>query len=189
MTRTIGILALQGDFAKHEVMFHSLGVVTYQIKKPEELWKCDGLVIPGGESTTLTKLMHRYGFYDPIRDFAHRYPIMGTCAGAILVATEVDDQRVRPLQLIDMAIKRNAYGRQIDSFITTVDAPCLGNCTPYRAIFIRAPQIARIGDKTKVLLELQGQPIMVQERNVLALTFHPELTNDARIHQYFLERS
>ena len=189
MTRIIGILALQGDFAKHDVMLRMLQADTRQIKKPEELHQCDGLVIPGGESTTLTKLMHRYGFYDPIRDFAHRYPIMGTCAGAILVATDVDDPRITPLCLINMSIKRNAYGRQIDSFITTVDAPCLGNCTPYRAIFIRAPQIARIGDKTKVLLELQGQPIMVQERNVLALTFHPELTNDARIHQYFLERS
>jgi 5'-phosphate synthase pdxT subunit len=188
MMRTIGILALQGDFAKHEAMLHSLGVNTRQVKKPEDLQKCDGLVIPGGESTTLTKLMRRYAFYDPIRAFAQRYPILGTCAGAIMVSTEVDDQHVTPLRLIDMTIKRNAYGRQIDSFITNVDAPCLGNCLPYRAIFIRAPQIARIGGKTEVLLEFQGQPIMVRERNVLALTFHPELTDDARIHQYFLER-
>ncbi len=187
MSHTIGILALQGDFAKHEEQFRSLNVDTIQVKKPEALRECDGLVIPGGESTTLTKLIQLYGFYEPIREFAKSRPVMGTCAGLIMVATYVDDERVKPLGLLDISVSRNAYGRQIDSFTTFVDAPFLGNGKPFRAIFIRAPQIREAGPGVNILMEFQGIPVMVQSKNMFALAFHPELTDDPRIHQYFLE--
>jgi 5'-phosphate synthase pdxT subunit len=187
MPRTIGVLALQGAFTKHEEMLQSLGVHTLQIRRPEALQQCDGLIIPGGESTTLTKLMGKYGFYEPMREFAQQYPIMGTCAGMIMMATQVNDQRVRPLRLIDITVNRNAYGRQIDSFSTEVNTPFLGESTVFRTIFIRAPQIARIGANVDMLLEWQERPVMVRNCQVLALAFHPELTDDPRIHQYFLE--
>lgn len=188
MSQTIGVLALQGDFAKHEERFRALQIDTIQVKKPEELQKCDGLVIPGGESTTLTKLMELYGFYEPIREFAKNHPVMGTCAGLIMVATHVDDDRVKPLCLINISVSRNAYGRQIDSFTTPVDAPFLGNGKPFRAIFIRAPQIQEVGPGVEILIELQGKPVMVRDNYILALAFHPELTDDPRIHQYFLKK-
>lgn len=188
MSHTIGILALQGDFAKHEERLHSLKLETIQIKTPEALQKCDGLIIPGGESTTLTKLMRKYGFYEPIQAFAKNRPVMGTCAGMIMVASHVDDNRVTPLKLIDISISRNAYGRQIESFITDVDLSFLGSARPFRAIFIRAPQIQELGPEVATLIELDGQPVMVQEQNILALAFHPELTDDPRIHRYFLEQ-
>lgn len=189
MQRTIGILALQGAFAKHETMLQSLGVKTVQIRKPESLKQCDGLVIPGGESTTLTKLMHRYEFYEPLREFARSYPIMGTCAGTILLAQNVDDQRVTPLQLVDITIRRNAYGRQIDSFVTHIDSDCLPGGPAFRSVFIRAPKIERVGPEAQVLMSLEDEAIMVQQEQVLALTFHPELTDDPRIHQYFLAQN
>ncbi len=185
--RKIGILALQGDFAKHEAMLKSLHVDTLLVKKAKELDACDGLVIPGGESTTLTKLMRLYGMYEPIREFSLTRPIMGTCAGMIMLASQVDDERITPLQLIDISVKRNAYGRQIDSFISEVKLPFLANDSPFRAIFIRAPQITAVGSDVEILLELDKKPVMVRNRNILALAFHPELTDDSRIHRYFLE--
>ncbi len=187
MERTLGILSLQGNFAKHQSMARSLGVAARLIKKPEELAACDGLILPGGESTTLTKLMRLYGFYEPLREFVKHFPIMGTCAGMILLASQVDDERVEPLGVIDITVSRNAYGRQIDSFITPVNAACFGNGTPFRSIFIRAPRIRTVGADVNVLMEHKGEPVMVRNNNVLALAFHPELTDDARIHRYFLE--
>jgi pyridoxal 5'-phosphate synthase pdxT subunit len=186
MQRTIGILALQGDFAKHSEMFQKLSVATLPVKKPEDLKKCDGLVIPGGESTTLTKLMQAGGFYEPVRDFAKHYPVMGTCAGAILAAHAVDDIRISPLRLIDIDVQRNAYGRQIDSFIAELSTTSFNGNVPFKGMFIRAPKIQRVGQGVRTLIELQGQPVMVQENHILVLTFHPELTDDARIHKYFL---
>ena len=185
--RKIGILALQGDFAKHETMLQSLNVETVQVRKPDELQQCDGLILPGGESTTLTNLMQLYGFYEPIRIFAKTHPVMGTCAGMIMIAAQVDDNRVEPLNLIDISVSRNAYGRQIDSFITEVNAPCLGKPDTFRAIFIRAPQIQELAPGIEILIKAQGKPVMVRHKNILALAFHPELTDDPRIHQYFLE--
>lgn len=187
MATRIGILALQGDFAKHAAMLHSIGVETEEIRTSTQLNDCDGLIFPGGESTTLTKLMTRYGFYGPLQEFARRRPVMGTCAGAILAAGEVDDPRVRPLGLIDISVQRNAYGRQVDSFITEVAAPCLGGSPLFRAVFIRAPRIVRCGPGTETLITFHDEPIMVRKGNVLVLTFHPELTSDPRIHRYFLE--
>jgi len=168
-------------------MLQSLNVETVLVKKPEDLQSCGGLIIPGGESTTQTKLIDTGNLYEPIREFAGKYPVMGTCAGAIMVSSTVDDPRVKPLKLIDISISRNAYGRQIDSFTTHVDMTFLHNSTQFRAVFIRAPKIRNVGSHVEILMKLHGCPIMVQQNNVLALTFHPELTDDSRIHQYFLE--
>ena len=187
MSQRIGVLALQGDFAKHQAMLRLLRIETVLVKKPKDLHGCEGLIIPGGESTTLTKLIKKCNMYEPIREFTAKHPIMGTCAGAIMVASNVDDQRIEPLQLIDISVARNAYGRQIDSFVTHVDMPFLEGSERFKAVFIRAPQIRNVGSQVEVLMELHGNPIMVQESNVLAMTFHPELTSDLRIHRYFLE--
>jgi 5'-phosphate synthase pdxT subunit len=187
MPQRIGVLALQGDFAKHQTMLRLLRIETVLVKKPKDLPGCEGLIIPGGESTTLTKLIQKCNMHDPIREFAENHPIMGTCAGAIMVAASVDDQRIEPLQLIDISVTRNAYGRQIDSFVTHVDVPFLRGSKRFKAVFIRAPEIRSVGSQVEVLMELHENPILVQERNVLALTFHPELTSDPRIHKYFLE--
>lgn len=186
MVKRIGILALQGDFARHAAMLRMLGVEAVEIRGCEQLDDCDGLILPGGESTTLAKLMDKYRFYEPLRQFARRRPLMGTCAGAILAAAEVDDPRVKPLALIDISVQRNAYGRQVDSFITEVAAPCLGQPPFFRAIFIRAPRIIGCGPETEILISFQNQPVMVRQGNILALTFHPELTADPRIHHFFL---
>ena len=187
MYKKIGVLALQGDFAKHQTMLRLLKVETIFVKKPEDLHRCAGLIIPGGESTTLMKLLGKGNLYEPIREFAKKSPIMGTCAGAIMVSSTVDDNRIKPLRLIDISIARNAYGRQIDSFITHVDVAFLKRSERFKTVFIRAPKIRSVGSQVEVLMELHGSPIMVQDNNVLALTFHPELTNDPRIHKYFLE--
>ena len=186
MQSTIGVLALQGAFAKHIEHVHALGGEAVEVRLPAQLDRCDGLILPGGESTTLTKLMRLYDFYEPIRIFAKSRPVMGTCAGLIMVATRVDDLRVEPLGLLNITANRNAYGRQIDSFVTDVDAPFLGDKTPFRAVFIRAPQISSVGPDVDILLEHNGMPIMVRQGHIVALTFHPELTDDPRIHRYFL---
>ena len=188
MHKNIGVLALQGDFAKHQAMLRLLQVDTTLVKKPEDLHSCAALIIPGGESTTLTKLLQQGELYEPICEFAKEKPIMGTCAGAIMVASSVDDKRIKPLQLLDIEIARNAYGRQIDSFTTQVEMTFLPGSKSFKTVFIRAPKIKKVGSQVEVLLELHGSPIMVQENKVLALTFHPELTSDVRIHRYFLEQ-
>lgn len=187
MSITIGVLALQGAFAKHAEQLTALGVEAVEIRRPQQLERCDGLIIPGGESTTLTKLMRLYDFHEPIRIFAKSHPVMGTCAGLIMVATDVDDERVEPLGLIDMSVARNAYGRQIESFITDVDASFLDDDKPFRTIFIRAPQIREVGPEVEVLLKHDDIPIMVRQGHIFALAFHPELTDDPRIHRYFFE--
>ena len=186
MRFNIGILALQGDFLKHEQIIKSLGTDTILVKKPEELKLCDALIIPGGESTTLIKLIDIYNFRDAICDFAQNKPAMGTCAGAILLSKNSNDSRINPLGLIDIDIKRNAYGRQINSFLSDIDISKIKDSKLFEAVFIRAPQITRVGESVKTIATFQENPIMVYDKNILALTFHPELTNDHRIHQYFL---
>jgi len=186
MATRIGILALQGDFARHAAVLRRLGAEAVEIRDSGQLDDCRGLILPGGESTTLAKLMNRYRFYEPLREFARRRPVMGTCAGAILAAGRIDDPRVEPLALIDIAVRRNAYGRQVDSFITEVAAPCLGEPPAFRAIFIRAPKIVACGPQTETLITFEDEPIMVRQGPVLVLTFHPELTSDSRIHRLFL---
>ena len=190
---TIGVLALQGDFHEHAVSLRALGATAREIRKPEQLHGLDGLIIPGGESTTIARLLLAYDLHAPLRRRgAAGLPIWGTCAGAILLADDVPGLDRPPLGLLPMTVERNAYGRQIDSFETDLDAPGLpptaaGTRPPYHAIFIRAPRIRGLRDGVQVLMSCEAEPVAVRYRSLLATTFHPELTPDRRWHQYFLE--
>jgi 5'-phosphate synthase pdxT subunit len=182
---TIGVLALQGDFDAHRATLARLGVRTILVRKPEELDGIDGLIIPGGESSTFLKFLEREGFLDKLRNFVSRKPAFGTCAGAILLAKEVVNPSQASLGALDIAIERNAYGRQIDSSIMTAPTELGGE--PLEMVFIRAPRIERVGAGVQVLAQRENHPVLVRERNILAATFHPELSNDLRIHQLFVD--
>ncbi|MBN2650864.1 MAG: pyridoxal 5'-phosphate synthase glutaminase subunit PdxT [Spirochaetales bacterium] len=182
---TTGILALQGGFFKHQEMVEKLGEKTLLIKKPEQLEFCDRLIIPGGESTTLTKLFDIYDFREPLINFGKTRPVMGTCAGLILLSSKVEDSRVKQLNLIDIEAERNAYGSQVESFSADIYADFLKK--EYKCIFIRAPKIKECSENVKILMSYEGNPIAVEQGRILALTFHPELTQDPSIHEYFLK--
>ena len=182
---TIGVLALQGDFDAHRRALERLGVRTVLVRKPEELDGIDGLVIPGGESSTFLKFLEREGFLHKLRDFVSRKPAFGTCAGAILLAKEVVNPAQESLGALDIAIQRNAYGRQIDSTIMTAGTKLPGS--PLEMVFIRAPRIERIGPGVQILAEREDHPVLVKEGNILAATFHPELSDDLRVHELFLD--
>jgi len=182
---TIGVLALQGDYDAHRQTFNRLGVHAQLVRKPEELDGVDGLVIPGGESSTFLKFLEREGFLDKLRDFVSHKPAFGTCAGAILLAKEVLNPEQDSLGALDIAIQRNAYGRQVDSSIMT--APTKLEGPPLEMVFIRAPRIERVGKGVQVLAERENHPVLVKEGRILAATFHPELSNDSRVHQLFVE--
>jgi pyridoxal 5'-phosphate synthase pdxT subunit len=187
MKRLIGVLALQGDFAKHQKMLEDSGVNTIQVKTAADLIKSDGLVIPGGESTTLTKLIKAYGLYEPIMEFIKEKPVMGTCAGLIMLAKTVDDERVKSFGILDISVSRNAYGRQTDSFIDELDVKFINEKEDdFKGVFIRAPKILEVNNNTEVLIYHNNSPVMVRKDNVIGLSFHPELTDDTRIHKYFL---
>lgn len=181
----IGVLALQGDFAKHQEMLHRLGVEAPEIRLPAELKDLDGLVLPGGESTTFSKLMKETGIWDALRFFANSHPIFGTCAGLIVLANELVNQRVETLRLLDVVVQRNAYGRQRESFVGPVDLALNGDKSTFSGVFIRAPKIVGVGGKVEVLGRHGDEPVLVRHANILAATFHPELTDDTRIHAYF----
>jgi pyridoxal 5'-phosphate synthase pdxT subunit len=187
----IGILALQGDFAEHKVMLERLGVKVVEVRLPQHLEGLDGLIIPGGESTTFAKLAVSYGLMDPLRQFGQGKAIWGTCAGAIFLSK--DAHRDQPLlQLMDITVERNAFGRQIDSFEVDLDIPALNsldpNGKPFHAVFIRAPLIESVQAEVKILARLQdGRIVAAQQGRFLATAFHPELTKDDRFHRYFLQ--
>ena len=185
----IGVLALQGDFIEHSHVLQSLGVTPRLVKLPEHLAGLKGLIIPGGESTTIGKLAYTFGLIEPLRQFGKEQAVWGTCAGAILLSKDVN--RAQPLlNLMDIIVERNAFGRQVDSFEIDLAAPFFndGNPTPYHAVFIRAPIIQSVGGRAKTLLELpDGRIVAAQQEKLLATSFHPELTSDVRFHQYFLE--
>ena len=185
--RKIGVLALQGAFAEHIAILKNLGVETAEVRLPEELDDIDGLIIPGGESTTITKLMLSYELADKIKSLASDgLPIMGTCAGMIMLALKVDKNDRLPTGIMDIAVKRNAFGRQVDSFEIDLNIPAIGD-EPYHAIFIRAPKIEHAGPNVDILAKLSDDTIVAaQEGNLIALAFHPELTADNRLHKYFL---
>jgi len=192
----IGVLALQGDFAEHQVMLKSLGVDAVEVRLAEQLEGLSGLIIPGGESTTIGKLAEDFKLIEPLRQFGGAHAIWGTCAGAIFLSK--DTHRTQPLlQLMDITVERNAFGRQIDSFETDLDVPCLGfengdyhDVRPFHAVFIRAPLIEAVHGDTQVLSRLpDGRIVAAQQGRWLATSFHPELTGDARFHRYFLELS
>jgi 5'-phosphate synthase pdxT subunit len=187
MTREpkIGILAVQGDFAAHAAMLHQLGAETVEVRTPEQLKDCDGLILPGGESTTQLQFLQEEGLFDVIRKFAENGgAILGTCAGAILLATEVRNPSQDSLGLLDMTILRNAYGRQLASDVFFGHSRL--KAEPMEMVFIRGPIIERVGPGVEVLAEYAGKPALVQQGNILAATFHPELTSDSTVHERFL---
>ena len=182
-----GVLALQGDFREHAAVLTDLGAAPVLVRTPDQLASVDCLAIPGGESTTMAKLAREHGLVEPLQERARAgMPVFGTCAGMILMATEVEDGEPL-LSLLDIRVVRNAYGRQVDSFEADVDAPEVAE-DPLRAVFIRAPVVASVGDDVEVLAELRGSPVLVEASNLLAATFHPELAGDGRLHRRMLER-
>jgi pyridoxal 5'-phosphate synthase pdxT subunit len=186
MTMKIGVLALQGAFQEHQEMLEQLGAETVLVKKPEHLEGIDGLVVPGGESTTMGKLLREYNLLDPIRAMGQQgMPVFGTCAGMIVMAKAIQGADEPHLALMDVEVNRNSFGRQINSFETDLDIPAIGD-EPFPAVFIRAPHITRVGDNVKVLSTYEDRVVAAQQGNLLALSFHPELTGDNRIHKYFL---
>ena len=183
--KRIGVLGLQGAYAKHAAVLKQLDVQSVDVRRPEDLKECYGLIIPGGESTTMTKLINEIDMYDALLNFAADRPVFGTCAGMILMATKVDDDRVETLNLIHMEIERNAYGRQVDSFIDNLDVTTNGQAFSMRGVFIRAPRIKNLGEGVEVLASVNDEPVLVQEGHHMAAAFHPELTGETRIHDYF----
>lgn len=182
----IGVLALQGAFIEHEKMLRSLGAETVQVRLPAHLEDLDGLIIPGGESTTIGKLATDYGLIEPLRNFAATRPTWGTCAGMIFLAKDLGHNHQPILGLMDVTVNRNAFGRQIDSFEADLDIAVLGE-NPYHAIFIRAPVITHAQPNVEVLGTLGDERIIAAKQgHLLATAFHPELTNDTRFHAYFL---
>ncbi len=182
----IGVLALQGDFAEHIAILRRLGVETTEVRLPRHLDGLDGLIIPGGESTTIGKLAVDFGLLEPLREFGQHHAIWGTCAGAIFLSK--DARRSQPLLgLMDITVQRNAFGRQVDSFEADLDIPALGEGGPYHAIFIRAPIIEAVHGDARIVATLpDGRIVAAQQGKLLATSFHPELTEDTRFHRFFL---
>ena len=183
----IGVLALQGDFDAHRRRLEELGAEVVLVKKPEQLDEIDGLVIPGGESSTFLKLLGEAGF-EKLKQFVRAKPTFGTCAGAILLAREVENPRQQGLGAIDIAVRRNAYGRQLESSIRQGRFLDAGSAaSPIEMIFIRAPKISRVGPGVEVLATEGSDPVAVRQGRVMAATFHPELSDDDRVHRAFLQ--
>ena len=187
MKKTVGVLALQGDFEAHQRALKGVGADAVQVRTPEELARVQGLIIPGGESSTMLKLLDETGMMQPLRDFAAEQPVFGTCAGAILVAKEVSNPVQDVLGVMDIGVERNAYGRQLDSRIVNLKPEGMAG-GDLEAVFIRAPIIRRVGDGAKVLARYNGDPVLVEQGRHLAATFHPELTPDLRVHELFLSK-
>jgi pyridoxal 5'-phosphate synthase pdxT subunit len=193
MKKRVGVLSLQGDFAAHAAALERAGAEALLVREPHQFATLDGLVIPGGESTTMLKLLR----YEPslllsLEDFARRKPVFGTCAGAILMACDVSSPEQDSLAMMDIGVERNAYGRQLDSRVVEIetDDEFQQRAGPGKleAVFIRAPIIRRVGPDVKVLARYNGDPVLVEQGNRLVSTFHPELTADTRVHQLFLEK-
>jgi len=181
----IGVLSLQGDFFEHIKMLESIGASTVQIRTPEQLDTIDGLIIPGGESTTITQLIDLYDFRKIIQNKASEgLAVWGTCAGMIVIAKNLTDLRPKPLNLIDIEVSRNAFGRQKDSFETYLNITGIDQ-GPFRSVFIRAPLVTKTGKTVEVLATIKKLPVAVKEANILCTSFHPELTDDNRIHKFF----
>jgi 5'-phosphate synthase pdxT subunit len=199
---TVGVLALQGDFREHSVSLRRVGADALEVRRADQLARCNALIIPGGESTTIARLLLSFELFEPIQKLGRDgFPIWGTCAGAILLADDVRGELDRPpLGLLPIVIDRNAYGRQVDSFETELDASALPladgteAAPPFHAVFIRAPRIRSLADDVEVVMTLPAngdeapEPVAVRRGVLLATTFHPELTDDARLHAYFVER-
>jgi 5'-phosphate synthase pdxT subunit len=185
---TIGVLALQGDFREHREVLERLEVSVPEVRLPRDLAGLDGLILPGGESTTIVRLLGTSGLLDPLRSLARDgFPIWGTCAGMILLAKRLDASGIPALEAMDIAVRRNAFGRQVDSFEADLSMPILG-ALPFHAVFIRAPIIEQVGPGVEVLARLaDGTPVAARQGRLLATAFHPELTPDLRLHRFFLQ--
>jgi 5'-phosphate synthase pdxT subunit len=180
----IGILAIQGDYAAHAEALSESGATPVEIRKPDQLAALDGLILPGGESTTVLRFLEKLNFFETLQEFGATHPVFGTCAGAILLAREVLNPPQRSLGLLDATVERNAYGRQIDSTILTAETALAGG--PLEMVFIRAPRITHSGAGVEVLAERDESPVLVRQGNLMAATFHPELSSDRRVHQLFV---
>ncbi len=186
---TVGVLALQGAFARHLAILKGCGIGACEVRTVDELARCDALIMPGGESTTMSKLLESFGLFSPIADrLAGGMPTFGTCAGMILLASNVADGRAdqRSFEAIDIDVRRNGYGRQIDSFEADLHVPSLAD-DRFTAVFIRAPLVERVGEKVEVLAHHGDAPVLCRQGNVLVSSFHPELTADDRLHRLFLQ--
>jgi 5'-phosphate synthase pdxT subunit len=181
----IGVLAIQGDFDAHAVALREAGAEPVLVRKPDELATVEGLIIPGGESTTFLKFLERDGFLSALEDFVRTKPTFGTCAGCILLAKEVTQPTQQSLGVLDVTVERNAYGRQIDSVIEMSPTALEGG--PMELVYIRAPRIVKTGPGVQILAERDGFPVLVEQDHIMAATFHPELSNDRRVHQRFVE--
>lgn len=181
---TIGILALQGAYEAHAKTLRSLGATPRLVRLPADLEGIDGLIMPGGESTTMLKFLERHDFFDTLKTFVQTTPTFGTCAGAILLATDVENPTQKSLAALDITVERNAYGRQIDSTILHADSKLPGG--PLEMVFIRAPRITRTGEAVETLATREANPVLVRQGHILAATFHPELSHDMRVHELFL---
>ena len=187
VARRVGVLALQGAFREHRQIFDALGARAVEVRRPADLTGIDALVLPGGESTTMSLLLDSSGLYEPVAGLlGEGIPTLATCAGLILIARQVDGGRddQRSFGVLDVAVLRNGYGRQVDSFEATIDV--LGVAGSFNAVFIRAPRITSVGEAAEVLATVDGQPVLVRQGAILASTFHPELSGDLRLHQLFL---
>jgi len=184
----IGVLALQGAFIEHISILQLLGAEALPVRLPNELDHLDGLIIPGGESTSILNLMQSFNLIQPVREFAQaEFPILGTCAGMICLAMKISNSNMETLALMDMEVRRNAFGRQVDSFETELPVPALGH-EPFPAIFIRAPIIESAGSSVKILARLpNGAAVAAEQGKLVAAAFHPELSRDLRFHSYFLK--
>lgn len=181
----IGVLAIQGDYAAHAEALAEAGAAAVEVRKPEELEGLDGLVLPGGESTTILRFLEKRHFFSALKDYCTQHPVFGTCAGAILLAREVINPAQHSLGLLDAVVERNAYGRQIDSSILVADSSLPGG--PLEMVFIRAPRILETGPGVEVLARREGNPVLVKQGNIMAATFHPELSTDRRVHRAFVQ--
>jgi len=182
---TVGVLALQGDFEAHRKAIERAGAHALEVRTRDQLAQCDGLIVPGGESTTMLKLLDYQGLTEAVREFGRTRPIYGTCAGAILLANEVTRPAQPSLHLMDIGVERNAYGRQIHSRIAKV---AIRDGGEMEAVFIRAPIIRRVGEGGLVLASYHGDPVWVEQGRHMVTTFHPELTDDGRVHRRFIEK-
>ncbi|MEW6572319.1 MAG: pyridoxal 5'-phosphate synthase glutaminase subunit PdxT [Bacillota bacterium] len=184
----IGVLALQGAFREHKWALERFGVEAFLVTKPSEIFDCEALVIPGGESTTIGRLATVFGLMEPLRERLNQgMAVFATCAGMILLAREIEGSNQPRLGLMDMTVRRNAFGRQVDSFEVDLEIPVLGE-KPFRGVFIRAPYVLRVGQGVEVLCSTEGKAVLVRQEKLLASAFHPELTDDLRLHRYFVNR-
>src|ERR1700759_2148379 len=181
----IGVLAIQGDFAAHAQALEEAGATAVEVRKASQLEGLDGIILPGGESTTFLKFLERDGLLESLQNFVEQKPTFGTCAGCILLARNVSHPAQQSLAVMDISVERNAYGRQIDSAIQTGDTRLPGG--PLEMVYIRAPRIASVGQGVEVLAERDGFPVLVRQGKLLAATFHPELSSDRRVHEFFVD--